>query len=99
MAGLIASFGPRRPDADSGRLLRRLMCPLADVPAVLGWGEIMEAQAGLASRTAQMLWRIPAGAPQPRGMRTNPVIVSLTVSWLRLSSRGSPTVPELAGIP
>jgi hypothetical protein len=67
MAGLIARFGPRRPDADSGRLLRRLMCPPADVPAVLGWGEIMEAQAELAARTAQMLWRIPAGVPQPSG--------------------------------
>jgi len=67
MAGLIAGFRPRCPDTDSGRLLQRLMCPLADLPAVLGWGEIMEAQAALAARTAQMLWRIPAGAPQPAG--------------------------------
>ena len=67
MAGLIAGFRPRCPDTDSGRLLQRLMCPLADVPAVLGWGDILEAQAALAARTAQMLWRIPAGAPQPAG--------------------------------
>jgi hypothetical protein len=67
MAGLIAGFRPRCPDADSGRLLRRLMCPLADVPAVLGWGEVMVAQAALAARTAQLLWRIPAGTPQPAG--------------------------------
>jgi 8-oxo-dGTP diphosphatase len=38
MAGQIARFLPRRPDSDSGRLLRRFMCPLTDVPAVLGWG-------------------------------------------------------------
>ena len=67
MAGLIEGFRSRCPDADSGRLLRRLMCPLADVPAVLGWGEIMEAQAALAARTVQLLWRIPAGTPRPAG--------------------------------
>jgi hypothetical protein len=67
MAGLIATFRRRRPDADSGRLLRRLMCPLADVPAVLGWSEIMEAQVALTARTARMLWRVPASAPQPAG--------------------------------
>jgi hypothetical protein len=60
-------FKPRCPDADSGRPLQRLMCSLADVPGVLGWGEIMEAQAALAARTAQMLWHIPVGAPQPAG--------------------------------
>jgi 8-oxo-dGTP pyrophosphatase MutT (NUDIX family) len=65
MAGLIARFRPRCPDPDSGRLLRRLMCPLADVPTFLGWGEIMEAQAALAARMVHMLWRIPAGTPQP----------------------------------
>jgi 8-oxo-dGTP diphosphatase len=67
MAGLIATFRRRRPDADSGRLLRRLMCPLPDMPAVLGWGEIMEAQVAMAARTARTLWRVPAGAPQPAG--------------------------------
>jgi len=64
---VIEGFRSRCPDADSGRLLRRLMCPLADVPAVLGWGEIMEAQAALAARTVQILWRIPAGTPRPAG--------------------------------
>jgi 8-oxo-dGTP diphosphatase len=67
MVGVIEGFRPRCPDADSGRLLRRLMCPLTDMPAVLGWGEIMEAQAAAAARTAQMLWRIPAGTPRPAG--------------------------------
>jgi hypothetical protein len=54
MAGLIAVFRRRRPDTASGRLLRRLMCPLPDVPAVLGWGAIM---IPLAARTARALWR------------------------------------------
>lgn len=67
LAGLIAGFGPRRPDADSGRLLRRWMCPLADAPAVLGWGEIVETQAVLAARVAEELWRIPASSPEPAG--------------------------------
>jgi len=67
MAGLITWFGPRCPDADSGRLLRRLMCPLADVSAVLGWGEIVEAQAALAARMTEKLWRIPVGVPEPAG--------------------------------
>jgi ADP-ribose pyrophosphatase YjhB (NUDIX family) len=67
MAGLIGRFLRRRPDSDSGRLLRRLMCPLADVPMVLGWGAVVEAQAALAARTAQALWRAPAIAPQPAG--------------------------------
>ena len=67
MAGLIATFCRRRPDADSGRLLRRLMCPLPDVPAVLGWGEIMEAQVALAARTARTLWHVPADTPQAAG--------------------------------
>jgi 8-oxo-dGTP diphosphatase len=67
MAGLIAVFRRRRPDADGGRLLRRLMCPLPDVPAVLGWGEIMNPQAELAARTARALWRVPVSSPQPAG--------------------------------
>jgi ADP-ribose pyrophosphatase YjhB (NUDIX family) len=67
MAGLIAMFRRRRPDADGGRLLRRLMCPLPDVPAVLGWGEIMKPQADMAARTARKLWRVPVSSPQPAG--------------------------------
>jgi 8-oxo-dGTP diphosphatase len=67
MAGLIAVFRRRRPDADSGRLLRRLMCPLPDVATVLGWGEIMNPQVDLAARTARALWRVPVGSPRPAG--------------------------------
>jgi 8-oxo-dGTP diphosphatase len=67
MAGLIAVFRRRCPDPDGGRLLRRLMCPLPDVPAVLGWGEIMKPQAEMAARTARALWRVPVRVPQPAG--------------------------------
>jgi 8-oxo-dGTP diphosphatase len=67
MAGLISGFGSRRPDPDGGRLLRRLMCPPADVAHVLGWGEIVEAQVELAARTAEMLWDVPVGLPDPAG--------------------------------
>lgn len=67
MAGLIGEFGPRRPDPDSGRLLRRLMCPPAGVAAVLGWGEIVGAQAALAGRMAEELWRVRVGVPAPTG--------------------------------
>jgi 8-oxo-dGTP diphosphatase len=67
MAGLIGRFLRRRPDCDSGRLLRRLMCPLADVPMVLGWETVVEAQAALAARAARVLWRAPATAPQAAG--------------------------------
>jgi hypothetical protein len=67
LAGLIARFEPRRPDVDGGRLLRRLMCPLADAASVLGWGEIVEAQVSLAARMAGELWRIPVGAAHPAG--------------------------------
>jgi hypothetical protein len=34
---------------------------------VLGWGEIVEAQAALAARMAEKLWRIPVGVPEPAG--------------------------------
>jgi 8-oxo-dGTP diphosphatase len=67
LVGLVGGFGPSCPDSDSGRMLRRLMCPLVDVPAVLGWGEIMVAQAALAARTAWILWGVPASTPQPAG--------------------------------
>jgi 8-oxo-dGTP diphosphatase len=65
MVGQIARFLPRRPDSDGGRLLRRFMCPLAEVPAVLGWGPVMETQAALAAQTARVLWGLPVAAPQP----------------------------------
>jgi 8-oxo-dGTP diphosphatase len=67
MAGLIGGFGPRCRDSDSGRLLRCLMCPLADVAAMLGWGGIMDAQAAAAARAAQLVWGVPAGAAEPAG--------------------------------
>jgi len=67
MAGLIGGFGPRRSDPDGGRLLRRLMCPAAGVTAVLGWGEIVGAQAALAGRMAEELWRVRVGVPAPAG--------------------------------
>jgi 8-oxo-dGTP diphosphatase len=67
LAGLIAEFGPSRCDPDSGRLLRRLMCPLAQVPAVLGGGPVMKIQVGVAARIADQLWGVPASAPEPAG--------------------------------
>lgn len=67
MAGLIGGFGPRWPDPDGGRLLRRLMCPPLDVPAVLGWGEIVDAQMLLAARMAEGLWRVRVGVAAPAG--------------------------------
>lgn len=67
MAGLIGGFGPRRPDPDGGRLLRRWMCPPADVPQVLGWGQVVQAQVVLAARTAETLWRVPVGVLEPAG--------------------------------
>jgi hypothetical protein len=69
MAGLIGGFGPRCPDPDGGRLLRRLMCPPLEVPAVLGWGEIVDAQMLLAARMAEGLWRVRIGVPASAGYR------------------------------
>jgi 8-oxo-dGTP diphosphatase len=67
MAGMIGRFGSRRQDCDSGRLLRRLMCPLADVASLLGWGSIMGAQAAAAARAAQLLWGVPVDTAAPAG--------------------------------
>lgn len=67
MAGLIGGFLPRCRDCDSGRLLRRLMCPLADVAALLGWGDIMEAQAAAAARAARLVWDVPVDAAESAG--------------------------------
>jgi hypothetical protein len=67
MAGLIGGFGPRCRDSDSGWLLRRLMCPLADVAAMLDWGGIMGAQAAVAARVAQLVWGVEVDAVEPGG--------------------------------
>jgi hypothetical protein len=43
------------------------MCPPSDVPAVLGWGEIVDAQVLLAARVAEELWRVRVGVAAPAG--------------------------------
>ena len=67
MAGLIDRFGPRAPDPDGGRLLRRFMTSLDNAPAVLGWGEPAVAQAAAAARVAAQLWGLLVTAPAAAG--------------------------------
>lgn len=67
MVGLLASFEPRRPDPDGGRVYRRLMTSLAQAPHVLGWGEPALAQAAIAARIAKQAWGLPVGSPEPTG--------------------------------
>jgi 8-oxo-dGTP diphosphatase len=66
MAGVITEFTPRAPDADGGRLYRRLMTSLASAPAVLGWGEPGAAQARAAAAAARR-WGLRVDAPEPDG--------------------------------
>lgn len=67
MVGLIASFEPRRPDPDGGRIYRRLMTSLAQAPHVLGWGEPAVAQTAIAARVAEQVWGLAVGSPEPTG--------------------------------
>jgi 8-oxo-dGTP diphosphatase len=67
MTAVIGQFAPRAPDVDGGRLSRRLMTPLGDAPAVLGWGEPAVLQAAAAAEVARRRWRLPVDAPAPAG--------------------------------
>jgi 8-oxo-dGTP diphosphatase len=67
MVGRIAAFEERRPDPDGGRTYRRLMTSLAEAPDVLGWGAPAVAQAKVAARIAEDLWRLPVSSPAPAG--------------------------------
>jgi 8-oxo-dGTP diphosphatase len=62
LVGRICRFEPRRPDVD-GRTYHRYLAPLADVPALLGWGDPLTAQTTAAARIATRLWRLPVDAP------------------------------------
>ncbi|WP_280387717.1 NUDIX domain-containing protein [Nocardia wallacei] len=60
MAGRIGEFLPRQPDPDGGRLFRRLMAPLDDAPALLGWGHSGCTQASAVRRVASARWGLRA---------------------------------------
>lgn len=62
MAGRISGFDPRGPDPDGGRVYGRLMCPMRDAPAVLGWGDPAVAQAGAAAHAAAQRWGLEVAA-------------------------------------
>jgi 8-oxo-dGTP pyrophosphatase MutT (NUDIX family) len=66
MAGVIEEFAARAPDPDGGRVYRRLMTPLADAPAVLGWGEPAVLQAMAAGRVARA-WGLAVDSPAVAG--------------------------------
>lgn len=63
LVGRICRFEPRRPDVDGGQTYHRYLAPLADVPALLGWGETLTVQTAAAARVAERLWRLPVDAP------------------------------------
>ncbi len=63
MTALIDSLGPRRPDPDGGRMYRRLLAPVGDAPAILGWGEPAVAQAAAVGRLARARWGLRVDAP------------------------------------
>jgi 8-oxo-dGTP diphosphatase len=66
MAGIITEFAARAPDPDNGRLNRRYMTSLAAAPAVLGWGQLAEAQARAAA-SAGRRWGLPVDRPAAAG--------------------------------
>ncbi|MHB1594849.1 MAG: NUDIX hydrolase [Streptosporangiaceae bacterium] len=68
MTALIGSLGPRRPDPDGGRMYRRLLAPVGDAPAILGWGDPAVAQAAAVARVAGRRWDLRVDAPsEPAG--------------------------------
>ena len=66
LAGIITEFAPRAPDADGGKLYRRLMTSLAAAPGALGWGAPAEAQARAAAEAARG-WGLPVDHPASDG--------------------------------